>query len=132
MNTETPIRHIMSTEIIKVKPDDTLLKIEEIFSTNPIHHVLVTENSDLKGIISKNDIMNWMRRVLDGNASGDRSRILVQDIMTENPITLDCDDSIGLAADIFLVNKFHSLPVTDGGELVGIITNHDLIKYCFK
>jgi acetoin utilization protein AcuB len=132
MNTETPIREIMSSEIISIKPDDSLLKLEDIFNSNPIHHILVTERNELKGIVSKNDLMKWMRKALDGKISADRSKVLVMDIMTKNPLTVDCDDSVGLAADIFLANKFHSLPVTDGGELAGIVTNHDIIRYCFS
>ena len=131
MNTETPIREIMSSEIITIKPEDSLLKLEDIFNSNPIHHILVTEGQELKGIVSKNDLMKWMRKAIDGKISADRSKVLVMDIMTKNPLTVDCDDSVGLAADIFLANKFHSLPVTDGGELVGIVTNHDIIRYCF-
>lgn len=131
MNTETAIREIMSTEIITLKPGDTLLKLEEIFNTNPIHHILVTEGQELKGVVSKNDLMHWMRKAIDGKISSDRSSVTVSEIMTKNPLTVDCDDSVGLAADIFLANKFHSLPVTDGGDLIGIVTNHDIIRYCF-
>ncbi|MBK9152119.1 MAG: CBS domain-containing protein [Saprospiraceae bacterium] len=132
MNTEAPIRTIMTTQMITIKPEDTLLKLEEILDSNPIHHVLVTESRNLVGIVSKNDVMKWMRKAMDGLVSKDRSNVLVKDIMTKDPLTVDCDDSIGLAADIFLANKFHSLPVIDGDELVGIITNHDLIRYCFS
>ena len=132
MNTEAAIRTIMTTDVISIRTEDTLLKLEEIFNENPIHHVLVTESRNLVGIVSKNDVMKWMWKALSGEISSDRSNVKVKDIMTKDPLTVDCDDSIGLAADIFLANKFHSLPVTDGDELVGIITNHDLIKYCFS
>jgi acetoin utilization protein AcuB len=51
--------------------------------------------------------------------------------MTPEPIVVDPDDSIGLAADIFLVNTLHALPVVEDNRLVGIITTHDLLKYAF-
>jgi predicted transcriptional regulator len=44
---------------------------------------------------------------------------------------LDPDDTVGLAADIFLVNRFHALPVVDGVDLVGIVTSHDLIALAY-
>ena len=44
---------------------------------------------------------------------------------------LEPDDTIGLAADIFLANKFHALPVVEDERLVGIVTTHDLLKYSF-
>ena len=56
----------------------------------------------------------------------------VLDIMTTKVVTLDPDDSIGLAADIFLANRFHALPIVEGKNLVGILTTYDLIKFCFQ
>lgn len=132
MNTEKSIRHIMTTNIVAVKPDDSIMKVEELFQHVPIHHVLVTENKKLVGIVSKLDLLKLYRKELKAEKVLDRSKIFVQNIMTVNPVTIDCDDTIGLAADIFLANTFHSLPVVDGNELVGIITNHDLIKYAFS
>lgn len=51
--------------------------------------------------------------------------------MTPYPIQLDPDDSIGLAIDIFLANKFHALPIVEDGALLGIVTTHDLLEYAF-
>ena len=132
MNTEKSIRHIMTTKIVAVRPDDSIMKVENLFQHIPIHHVLVTENKKLVGIVSKLDLLKWYSKQLKEDKVLDRSKIFVQNIMTANPVTIDCDDTIGLAADIFLANTFHSLPVVDGTELVGIITNHDLIKYAYS
>jgi acetoin utilization protein AcuB len=132
MNTEKSIRHIMTTNVVSVRPDDSVMKVEELFQNIPIHHILVTEQKKLVGIVSKMDLLNLYRKELKEDRILDRSQIYVQNIMTSNPVTIDCDDTIGLAADIFLANTFHSLPVLDGSELIGIITNHDLIKYAYK
>ncbi len=132
MNTETPIKKIKTSKIIYVLPSDTMLKIEEIFETLPIHHVLVVENESLKGIISKSDLLKVYRQSAAEGQIPDRHKILAKHMMTEDPITLDTEDTIGLAADIFLSNKIHSIPVLNGDQLSGIITNHDIIKYCFR
>lgn len=132
MNSEKNIRHIMTTNIVAVRSDDSIMKIEELFLHVPIHHVLVTENKKLVGIVSNHDLLKFYRKEIKEEKVLDRSKILVKNIMTVNPVTVDCDDTIGLAADIFLANTFHSLPVVDGKELVGIITNHDLIKYAYS
>jgi len=132
MNTEKSIKEIMTVDIITIDPGDTLLKLEEIYQLMPIHHVLVVKNNELLGVVSKMDLLNIYRKELLLDKVLDRSQILIRNIMTPNPITLDCDDTIGLAADIFLANKFHSIPILDGDELVGIVTNHDLIKYAYS
>lgn len=132
MNTEKPIKSIMTTKIIYVSREDTLLKVESIFEEFSIHHILVVENGQLLGIISKNDVLKVYQSHAEQNNVPNRSQIAVSSFMTENPICVDVEDTIGLAADIFLSNKIHSVPVVNGQDLAGIITNHDLMNYCFK
>ena len=60
------------------------------------------------------------------------NNIYASDIMSSAPLHIESEDSIGLAADIFLANKIHSLPVIDDGELVGIVTSHDLLLYAYE
>ena len=132
MNTETPIKKIKTSKIIYVSPTDTMMKVEEIFESLPIHHILVLESETLLGIISKSDLLRVYRSFAAEGTIPDRHNLKAEDIMTADPITLDTEDTIGLAADIFLLNKIHSIPVLNGDQLAGIITNHDIIKYCFK
>ncbi len=132
MNTETSLKKINTSKIVFVSPKDTILKVEDIFDNVPIHHILVIENNELKGVISKTDLLNMYRKSVASGKVPDRSVIKAEDIMTSNLITLDIEDTIGLASDIFLSNKVHSIPLFDGDKLAGIITNHDIIKYCFK
>lgn len=132
MNTEIPVKKIKTSKIIFVSPQDTMLKVEEIFDTFNIHHILVIEDEKLQGIISKNDLLRLYKKATNDGQILQRSQILAAEIMTENPITLDTEDTIGLAADIILSNKVHSIPILNGDQLSGIITNHDIIKYCFK
>lgn len=132
MNTELPIKKIKTSKIVFVKPDDTMLKVEEIFDNFSIHHLLVVENETLCGIISKSDLLKVYRSYTNDGKVVDRSKIIASDFMTKDPITLDTEDTIGLAADLFLSNKIHSVPILNGDQLSGIITNHDLLKYCFR
>lgn len=132
MNTETTLKKINTSKIVYVSPIDSILKIEEIFENMPIHHILVMENEKLVGIISKTDLLQMYRESVANGKLPNRSLIKAEEIMTTNLITLDVDDTIGLAADIFLSNKMHSIPLYDGDKLAGIITNHDIIKFCFK
>ena len=132
MNTEITLKKINTSKIIYVSPQDSVLKVEEIFDTLSIHHILVLEGDTLKGIISKTDLLKMYKENIAKGILPDRSAIKAGDIMTSDLITLDVDDTIGLAADIFLSNKVHSIPLYDGDKLAGIITNHDIIKYCFK
>lgn len=138
MNPSTSIRAIMTTRLMTVSPDDTVYKVKEIFGTHIFHHLpVVIPGQVLVGIISKEDLLKIERlaRVEDveGHPGSDAFRHLnAGDIMTEFPMHLDPEDSIGLAADIFLANKFHALPIVEDQVLVGLITTHDLLKYSFE
>lgn len=117
----------MSKNIIAIDPEVHINKVREMFEEFDVHHLLVVRGGKLLGIISTHDLLKCY------NDSGEVfGGTLAQDVMTRNPLSIDTSDSVGLAADIILANKFHALPVLDGDELVGIITNHDLIKFAFK
>ena len=133
MNTNRPVREIMSTKMITVAPDTHLMEVKNILDKQKFHHIPVVENGGLlQGIITKTDILRfafhlalrstgptWMQKALQAATA--------KDIMTRNPLFLDPEDTIGLAADIFLANKFHALPIVENEVLVGIITAHDLL-----
>ncbi len=132
MNSEISIRKIYTSKVVSVLPNDKLMKIEEIFNAIPFHHLLVVENEQLKGIISKHDLLKVYSAAAARGVIPDRNQISASEIMTSDPLTLDVDDTIGLAADVILSNKLHAIPVLDGKMLMGIITNHDIIQHCFS
>ena len=111
----------MSTKVITIDINDRISKVEQLFDTHNIHHLVVVESGKLAGIISTEDLLKAYQ-------SEDKKLTIVSEIMTANPMTIEQDDNLGLAADIILANRFHALPVVDGLELVGIITSHDLIR----
>ncbi len=128
MRTEVPVREIMTAKVITVQTTDTVTKVEDLWSTNPIHHLVVLDDGKVIGIVSKSDLMKAYGPNGAGIDNPDKA-LRVEDIMVSNPMVVEPDDTIGLVADIMLANKFHSLPVVEDGELKGIVTNHDLIKF---
>ncbi len=138
MNPDKAIREIMITRLVTVPPDRPAKAIQEIFRANDFHHVPVVDRGEqLVGIISKEDIYK-VAHVLSLQTTGkaysekEYNRLTAADIMTKYPITLDPDDTIGLAADIFLANKFHALPIVEDNRLIGLITTHDLLNFSFN
>ncbi|KKS11605.1 MAG: hypothetical protein A3I32_01320 [Candidatus Yanofskybacteria bacterium RIFCSPLOWO2_02_FULL_45_10] len=56
-------------------------------------------------------------------------KLYVKDIMTEHPLTVKVGDSVVYAAKILAEHGFNGLPVVDdNGELIGIVTEYDLIS----
>ncbi len=138
MNSERNIREIMTTDLVTVRPDVVAIEIYELFKKYDFHHLPVVENGEvLVGIISKEDFFR-VSYLLSHQTTGKTwsekhyQTLQAKDFMTTYPMTLDPEDTIGLAADIFLSNKFHALPVIEDQQLVGIVTTHDLLRFSFN
>lgn len=138
MQADRPLREIMTNRLITVSPDASVEVIKDIFHKNNFHHLPVTEKGDvLVGIISMEDFFR-VSYVLSLNTGGKvysektYNALTAKDFMTTYPLALEPDDTIGLAADIFLANQFHALPIVEEGRLVGIVTSHDLLASVFN
>ena len=137
MSPQTPVAAIMTKSLITVHPDDRYSKVEDVFRAHNIHHIpVVDQGNKLVGIVSKTDLHTLLDK-LTGHTSGKAynekllSSMQIGEFMTLNPLVIEPEDTIGLAADIILSNKLHALPVVDDGTLVGLITNHDLLAFAF-
>jgi len=138
MNIQTPVSEIMTRRIITATADDRVIKVKNLFEENNIHHIpVVNEIDQLLGIISKEDFLKLSYHIsLDtGGISFSEKwydNTTASEIMTKYPVSLDTEDTVGLAADIFMANKFHALPVVENEQLVGIVTTHDVLLFAFQ
>ena len=127
----------MTTDVISVKPEDTIAVVRDKINHITAHHMPVVEDNKIVGMISMNDIhkMEHHFTIFNNPEANDSNRqlfasMLAKDIMTTSVITVHEDDTIGKAVDLLLENMFHALPVINHEEqLVGIITTFDLIKH---
>jgi len=138
MNTEKIIQEIMTTNLVAVAPEDSFGKVKLLFDENDFHHLLVVnEKKELVGIISLEDLWRTAYHVSFLTTGQTFSKdwynnYQVKHMMTKEPMTIESEDTLGLAADIFKANKFRALPVLEGKELVGIVTPYDLMQYAFN
>jgi CBS domain-containing protein len=50
----------------------------------------------------------------------------IVDIMTKDPLTVTPEETVGQADDLMNTNKIRQLPVVQGKDLVGIVTDRDI------
>lgn len=138
MNTDRSIKEIMTTKLVTVLPDTPVSEVKKIFNKHTFHHLPVVDMTGaLEGIISKEDFLK-LAYLLSKNTGGKTysekqyNSLTAKEVMTKYPISLEPEDTIGLAADIFLANRFHALPILDDQILVGLVTTHDLLQYSFN
>ncbi len=53
----------------------------------------------------------------------------VVDVMTPNPLTISAAEAIGQADELMSENNIRQIPVVDGQELVGIVTDRDIRSF---
>ncbi len=131
MDKQTALREIMTRDLITLHPDDHLLHVNKVFERFGFHHIPITDvHRQVVGIVSKSDMLQLssLRPLLSAK---EYEAIRVGDFMTTDVLVLSPDDSIGLAADIFIANKFHAIPIVEDHSLVGLVTTHDLITFAF-
>jgi CBS domain-containing protein len=56
------------------------------------------------------------------------AKLTIGEIMTKNPVTVAAETSLHDAAQIMLEKKIGGLPVMEGDNLVGIITESDIFR----
>ena len=131
LNLLSPVKEIMSTNLITISEFTPLTKVEEIFQNNRIHHIPVVDNGELIGIVSKSDFLFFQRGYNADESKFDEERFkthVVSQIMTKGVAKLDVDDHINVALEVFKENLFHAIPIESEGKLVGIVTTYDIIR----
>jgi acetoin utilization protein AcuB len=128
------VDHIMSRDVVTVRPDTALMKIRGLLHDKGFNHLLVTEaDGTLCGVISDRDVLKSVSPFLDTYSEEHRDvKTLGQpasEIMQAEPITVAPDTSIKEASRMLLDNRVSSLPVVEGTELVGIVTGKDMLEY---
>ena len=120
-----PLSSIMTKNVITASPDDKLSVARDIFKQNRVHHLPIVHGTQLLGILTTYDMFKLVEK------HEDFDKIFIRDVMTKHVATLEPEDKIGSAAELFLENLFHAVPIVKDGELKGIVTSFDVIKYEF-
>lgn len=133
MKKREPISHIMTKSVVTVNENDDLRKVVEKLKKHNIRHIPVIRNKEVIGIISRTDINRLTFGALFEGQEGADEAILdmltIAQVMTAKPKTISSTTIIRDSAEIFVKEEFHALPVVYNGELKGIVTTTDILKY---
>lgn len=107
-----------------ISPDTIVYRALEIMVERNVSALVVMENDRLVGMFSEKD---YARKViLQGKAS---KQTKIRDIMSENLITIGPSASIDECMQLMTNNFIRHLPVLQDGELIGIISIGDVVKF---
>lgn len=113
------IRNLMSSNPVKVTPQDNVVDARLLMEGGDFRRLLVLDGERLAGILTDHDIL---RRV------GNLDSIEVSAVMRADPIVVTPEMMVKDAVQLMLSHKFSGLPVVENGKVVGVVATTDVLK----
>ncbi len=122
----------MKRDPVTLTPDDSFRHAMTLIRQKGIRHLPVVEGSQLVGIVTDRDI----RQASPSPATSLEihelhyllEKVKIREMMTKKVYTVAPDTPIEEAARLMLQHKIGGLPVLQAGNLVGIITETDILS----
>ncbi len=127
-------RHHMHQPLPLIDPEASLAEALDAMDRS-VAHLCVQEQGRLAGIVSERDLYAGLarERIRDAQAEA-RSRLTevslsVRDVMGEDVRTVEASTLLSSCAGILLAQRISALPVLEGKEPVGILTQREVLQY---
>jgi len=116
------IKSFMIPDPITIAESASIEDAIELMKRNSIRHLpVVSEGKMLKGFVTLADLRTGL---IPSMLAG----LTLADLMIKDPVIVDPDSDIELAAQLIYKYKIGGIPVVRKGKLVGIITESDLLR----
>lgn len=142
------VKDIMTRDVITVQPETEIVHATRLLLENHINGVPVTDEAGkLVGILCQSDLIAQQKELpipsfftfLNGIISTASMKHIekqvqkiaatrVAEAMSPNPVTVPSDADIKDVAALMVDQNFHTIPVVDGGKLVGIVGKEDILR----
>jgi CBS domain-containing protein len=128
------IADCMTPFLITLNKYDSLAVAYEQMSKNHIRRIPVVDHDRLVGIITLSDILQFKpvevgRFLSFKELSETMDDLIVELVMTADPIVVYQTDQVGYAAELMLEHKVGGLPVLDASKnLTGLVTESDIFR----
>lgn len=117
------VKDIMSSPVRTIRMDASVIDAVKKMNKFEIGCLVVIDGIRPVGIVTERDVL---RKVVE--ASVDPSLMKVRDIMSTPLKVVSEDFSVERAAQVMLRYRIKKLPVVRDGNLLGIVTQTDLVK----
>ncbi len=130
------VADIMTANPVTVTPRNAIRTAINLMREGGFRRLPVVDRNKLVGVITDRDLRRAanspyvVREKWYDNFILDH--IEVGTCMTPNPITIGPDDSLAEAARLMRDHKIGGLPVVQNGQLVGIVTETDLLDFLIE
>ncbi|GGA79538.1 cyclic nucleotide-binding protein [Neiella marina] len=118
---QAPIGDLLKRQLVSIKPDASIIQAAKRMTQERVSALVVMRDDRLFGMLTDRDLRS---RVL---AAGLPADALVDQVMTHPVHTIEQDASVIDALLTMSAQQIHHLPVTDGNQIVGLISSTDLL-----
>jgi len=123
------VKDYMASPVYVMERIEPIQRARNLMFKYDLGRIPVMDKGKLVGIVTKYDISNrlaqaapeWRRRPID--------LIPIHLVMTENPVTIYPEATLAQAAELMDENGVSGIPVEKDGQLAGIISSRDLLKF---
>ena len=128
----TQLSEIMNRDLVTVDKQASLRRARRILDQYRIRHLLVVDEKRLVGIVTDRDLRQAAPSSKSPLTISERQEFMdelkVLEVMSRKLITASPTTTIREAARVMVREKIGCLPVVDGNQLVGIVTQADLLE----
>ena len=115
------IKDLMIPDPITITEKSSIEEALELMKINSIRHLpVVTKSNKLAGFVTLADMKQGLMPSMVADLS-------LTDLMIKDPIAVEPDDDIEIAALLIYKHKIGGMPVLKKGKVVGIITESDIL-----
>ena len=117
-----PVKELMTRKPVTCSPETPIRAAAALMHEHRISSVCICETEGVRGIITLRDLNG---RVIVG---GDDPKAPVATIMTKDPLTLGPKALVTDVLHLMVERRIRQVPIVDGAELLGIVTQTDLMR----
>ncbi|EPA06835.1 CBS domain-containing protein [Candidatus Nitrosarchaeum limnium] len=131
------VKQFMNKKIVTCRKNDSLKFVSSLMNKNQVSRVIVTdENGNPVGLISTNTLLihsdyftNGKTRSRDYLLPVNKEKMIVEDLLTDELVTVNEEDDLAIAASKMIKNQIGGIPVINSNHnLVGIVSKTDVVR----
>jgi CBS domain-containing protein len=127
MNQLSEILDEKGHDVLRIEADASVFEAVKRMVEANVGSLLVTEGDEIRGIVTERD---YLRRVaLEGRTD---TGTAVREIMSSPLIVVTPQTTVDESMALMTDRRIRHVPVVDGGEVVGIVSIGDVVKFKSK
>ena len=127
MNHLSEILGEKNTGVLQIDADASVFEAVKLMVESDAGSLLVTEVGEITGIITERDYLRYV--ALEGRTSKETA---VRELMSSPLIVVTLQTTIDECMALMTGQRIRHLPVVDDGEVVGVVSIGDVVKFTSK